>query len=356
MSQKSFTARSVLVLSLGCYAGLGCGGDDTGNPQVAGSGGNASGSPSAIAGNAGKGGTQSVAGASSGGSQGGNLSGGGTAGSSSAGAGPPGGSAGGGQSNGGNGPGGAGGAPEPTDGCQEPSKPATGKQSVDVGGTDRSYYLVASEVVEPVPLFIGFHGYGGNGEADQYTFNLQSRADGKGVFMFPDGVVQTWYQDALGWDNRNNDNPDMTFVKALIAEAKSKHCIDTSRIYVMGFSWGGWMATQVACALGDQLRAMATVAGGGPMNDANCKATSALIMHGTNDGSENISSGRTSRDHFVDLGACESTTTPVVDAHCVSHAGCQLPVWWCEHGGGHEIPGDWGQDAVWDFFQSAPAH
>jgi polyhydroxybutyrate depolymerase len=348
MNQMSLKAWSSVVLSLCCFAAFGCGEDDAAQRSAAagGSGGNTA-----------KGGSKGDAGSSSG-SKTGNAGSGGTdtgkAGSSAGGK-STGGTETGGQSGGGSQSGGAGGAPEPTDGCKVQSKPATGKQSVDVGGTNRTYYLIASKVADPVPLYIGFHGYGGNGEADQNTFNLQSRADGKGVFVFPDGVVQSWWQNALGWDNRNNDNPDMDFVKKLIAEAKAKHCIDSSRIYVMGFSWGGWMATQVACALGDQLRAFASGGGGGPMDNTNCQRTSALIMHGTNDGSENISSGRQSRDNFSKLNKCEATSTAAAGDHCVSYAGCELPVWWCEHSGAHEVPAGWGGDAVWEFFQNAPA-
>jgi len=337
-------ACSGLVLGLCAYALFGCGDDAADGAPVA-SGGASSGSSSA-----GTGSSMAEAGSKPS-ANGGKASSGG----SGVGAGGADGKSGGGAQSGGV----AGSSdldPAPSDGCSASSKPATGKQTVDVAGTLRSYYLIASKVAEPVPLYIGFHGYGGNGEADQHTFNLQARADGKGVFMFPDGVAQTWWQDALGWDNRNNDNPDMDFVKKLIEEAKSKHCIDASRIYVMGFSWGGWMATQVGCALGDQLRAFASVAGGGPMNNANCRQTSALIMHGTNDGSEDVGSGRTSRDNFSKLNACQATSTPVADGHCVAYAGCALPVWWCEHSGSHEVPGSWGSDAVWQFFQDAPPH
>lgn len=329
--------RSALLLGFCCSAAFGCGEAASSKPAAA-AGASNGGSKSDAGGNttsggsdAGKAGTSATTAGQSGG---GGKQSGGAAGASA----------------------GIGGAPTPTDGCKAPSKPATGKQTVDVDGTKRSYYLIASEVAEPVPLYIGFHGYGGNGEADQNTFNLQSHADGKGVFMFPDGVVQAWWQDALGWDNRDNDNPDMDFVRKLLDEAKAKHCIDTSRIYVMGFSWGGWMATQVGCALGEQLRAFASVAGGGPMNNAGCQPTSTLIMHGTNDGSEDVASGRTSRDNFSKLNECQAASTAVADGNCVSYAGCKLPVWWCEHGGGHEVPGDWGGDAVWSFFQNAPAH
>jgi polyhydroxybutyrate depolymerase len=347
----SIKAWSGLVLALCCYGALGCGEDDASARSAA-----TAGESSGGIGAGGKAGSKTDAGSSSGGKAGSSTTSGGSsgkAGSAAGGKASGGADAAGGQSGGGNG---TGGAPEPTDGCQVQSKPATGKQSLDVGGTNRTYYLIASKVAEPVPLYIGFHGYGGNGEADQNTFNLQSRADGKGVFVFPDGVVQAWWQNALGWDNRSNDNADMDFVKQLIAEAKSKHCIDSSRIYVMGFSWGGWMATQVACALGDQLRAFASGGGGGPMNNTGCKPTSGLIMHGTNDGSEGIGSGRQSRDNFSKLNTCEAASTSVADNHCVSYAGCDLPVWWCEHGGGHEVPAGWGGDVVWEFFQSAPPH
>jgi polyhydroxybutyrate depolymerase len=352
MHHMSLKAWSRFVLSLCCYAALGCGEDDAGTRSAAGGsagqGGNkADAGSSAIAkpGNAGSGGRNPASGgnggnASAGGASAGHSSSGGTTST-------------GGQSGGGGGSG-SGGAPNPSDGCQVQTKPATGKHTLDVGGTNRTYYMIAAQVAEPVPLYIGFHGYGGNGEAEQHTFNLQSRAAGKGVFMFPDGVVQEWWQNAIGWDNRNNDNADMDFVKKLIAEAKSKHCIDSSRIYVTGFSWGGWMATQVACALGDQLRGFASGGGGGPENKANCQQTSALIMHGTNDGAENIGSGRQSRDHFTTLNKCQTASTAVADNHCVSYAGCETPVWWCEHGGGHEVPAGWGGDAVWNFFQNAP--
>jgi polyhydroxybutyrate depolymerase len=249
---------------------------------------------------------------------------------------------------------GTGGEPQPGLGCEATSHPETGYQSIDVAGTERRYYLIAAEVTEPVPLFIGFHGYGGTGEGDQWTFDLQGHAEGRAVLMFPDGVAQDWYGGAVGWDTRGDDTPDIALVQALIDAAKAEHCIDTSRIFVVGFSWGGWMAAQSACVLGDQLRGFASVAGGGPMGVTNCQGPlSGIIMHGSADSAEPISSGEATRDRFQGLNECQTSSEPVASDHCVAYAGCAAPLWWCEHPGEHEMP-DWASDVVWDFFQNAP--
>jgi poly(3-hydroxybutyrate) depolymerase len=249
---------------------------------------------------------------------------------------------------------GAGGtAPVLTDGCEQNDRPATGQYTIDVDGTTRSYYLLAPISDGPMPLVVSFHGYGGTGQGSMGTFQPTETTGGNAVFVFPDGVAQSWYENAIGWDTRSNTSPDIKFVRALIDETKAKQCVDAARVYAIGFSWGGWMANQVGCALGPEIRGVVAVAGGGPDGGACTGAVSTLIAHGLNDQSELISSGQASRDKWLGLNGCDASSAGAAVDGCVAYDGCDKPVWWCEHAGGHEVPANL-LPGYWDFLSSVP--
>jgi polyhydroxybutyrate depolymerase len=248
---------------------------------------------------------------------------------------------------------GAGGAPSPSNGCDSPSGKAEGEYKLSTGGTMRGYHLVPSKVKTAVPLVVGFHGYGGNGKGMVGLFGQEELSDGKAVFIYPDGVEQAWYQNALGWDQRSATTPDTIFIKDLVDAALKEHCIDATRVYAVGFSWGGYMSNHVGCALGDRFRATASFAGGAS-DTKNCTGpASSLFAHGTADTSELISEGKKARDEWLKLNACASTSKSVANGACVSYDGCTSPVWWCEHDGSHEVPANL-KPVVWDFFQNSP--
>jgi len=249
----------------------------------------------------------------------------------------------GGESQGAAGTGGAG----MSSGCAKGGPKPEGQQTLTVDGGERSFFVVAATVSEPSPLIISFHGYGGTGQGDVGTFGLVEATAGGATLVFPDGVSQDWYQNAVGWDTRNSDTTDIHFAQALIDAALEDHCVDPTRIYVVGFSWGGWMSNQVACALGDEVRGFVSVAGGGPAGDCNA-SVGAMIVHGQADGAEPIAAGEESLDHWIGTNGCGSGSAPIEPAPCVAQDGCSKPVLWCEHGGGHEVP-QFVRDSVWGF-------
>ncbi|WP_437535387.1 hypothetical protein WME79_14245 [Sorangium sp. So ce726] len=322
----------------GCVAacsGSGSGGASSGDGE-AGGGGSTSGGTSGAEGGSG---SQSSGGSngSSGGqgaSTGGSTSSGGSGGS------------------GGSGPATGAGGGDPSDGCATPDQATEGYRSIEVGGTTRRYYLVPATTTSPAPLVISFHGHSGTGQGDVSTFALRDTTEGQAVLMFPDGVPQDWYGDAVGWDNRSTTSPDVAFTKALIDEAAASHCIDRSRVFLVGFSWGGWMSAQAGCALGDQVRALVSAAGGPPAG--NCAGpVSALIVHGAADDAEPLDSGIQSRDRFVALNQCGSGTSPAGSGLCVAYEGCTKPTWWWQHELGHTLPED-SQRTIWEFLLAAP--
>ncbi|HMF44153.1 MAG TPA: prolyl oligopeptidase family serine peptidase [Polyangia bacterium] len=306
--------------------------------SVAGTGGSAgtlgaSGASGSAAG--GRGGSGARGGATGrGGSAGG--TGGGTAGSSAAGS---------------TGTGGA----SPSTGCGTSTTLQSGRASIDVSGTSREYILALPsnyDASHAYRLIFGFHWSGGvamdvaNGTiiGGPY-YGLQSRSAGSAIFVAPEGLN-------MGWANTGGG--DIAFVKAMLAFFEANLCIDQSRIFSTGFSYGGMMSDEIGTEMGDVFRAIA------PMSDAcysgGCKASNnhpiaVWMAHGDSDTVVPIADGMTALNKFLTKNGCGTQTTPVNPSPCVQYQGCMAgyPVTWCEFSGGH-MPWSPAPDAVWAFF------
>lgn len=110
------------------------------------------------------------------------------------------------------------------------------------------------------------------------------------VTLYPEAVPSNmgtaWNSGAsyMGVVLNNNIN-DVGYLLKLIDTTISQYNIDTNRIYVCGFSMGGFMANRMACEAGHRITAIASVAGT-IGNSLNCNPVSPLPVchfHGTND-------------------------------------------------------------------------
>ena len=272
---------------------------------------------------------------------------GGTAGAGTAGTGTGGGAAGRG------GAGGGGGAA--TGGCGTSTSLQSGRASIDVSGTTREYILALPsgyDANHPYRLIFGFHWSGGvaNDVASGQIiggpyYGLQSRSAGSAIFVAPEGLNKGW---------ANTGGGDIAFVKAMLAYFEANLCIDQSRIFSTGFSYGGMMSDEIGTEMGDVFRAIA------PMSDAcysgGCRATNnhpiaVWMAHGDNDTTVPLADGMTALNKFLTKNGCGTETTPVNPSPCVQYQGCMTgyPVTWCKFSGGH-MPWSPAPDAVWTFF------
>jgi poly(3-hydroxybutyrate) depolymerase len=279
------------------------------------------------------------AGGASGGSSGGESGSGPTAGS--------GGSAG---SSGSGGSGGSGG-PVTSSGCGSPTTLKSGTFKIDVAGTEREYILSMPDNYNPenpYKLIFGFHWRGANAidiENNDF-YGLRNKANDTAIFVSPDSFGD-------GWTNTNGE--DIAFTLALVNYFKAQACVDESRIFSLGFSYGGMMSFAVGCALGDIFRAIAPFAGALYSGCENGAAPVAMWgSHGYSNGADGvvpIANGREGRDVFLERNGCSDQTTMVEPDECVAYQGCMAgyPVTWCEWDGGHSTP-PFATNAVWDFF------
>ena len=143
-------------------------------------------------------------------------------------------------------------------------KAGNSDKTLMVGGSSRSYTLHVPSAYngsKPVPLVLDFHGLGGNGKDESTSSPYPAQTDADGVIMaFPTGLSGP---GGNAWNVgpccvKNTD--DVAFAKALVSEIEKTACIDTKRVYAVGFSMGGGMSHYLACHAADVFAAVAPAA------------------------------------------------------------------------------------------------
>jgi poly(3-hydroxybutyrate) depolymerase len=181
-------------------------------------------------------------------------------------------------------------------------------------------------------------------------YGLMKLSNNTTIFVAPDGLN-------AGWANSNGQ--DLVFTDSMLAQIKNNFCIDTTRIFSCGFSYGGGMSYALACDRPNVFRAVGVFSGGVL---SGCKDGTMPVayygLHGLDDGTLNISGGRSMRDKFVKNNGCTAQTPPEPakgsGTHiCTTYEGCTPghPVRWCAFAGsnGHDpSPKDPGQDTTWN--------
>jgi polyhydroxybutyrate depolymerase len=203
-----------------------------------------------------------------------------------------------------------------------------------------------------LPLLISLHGYGGAGSDD--TLQLAERE--KFLYAAPDALPNL---------DRQNEwlAADVEFLKELIERLVTAEHADKSRVYLAGFSLGGFLALDFACRHPEQVAAVASASGTRFASPAACVkgSVSTLHVHGEKDTTVNPAGGVGRRTGMAYLSAraaagiaaaaadCKTALTPIAE-HVERASGCQngavielrmLP------GGGHLPPPM--PEAIWRF-------
>lgn len=221
--------------------------------------------------------------------------------------------------------------------------------SIDVGGNARTYYVYLPDKYDAsqlYPLVFQFHPMGGTAEQAISIPSIRSKFTA--IYVTPQGLTSG---SSTGWANTNGQ--DMDFTKAMLSTVQESYCVDKSRIFSTGFSYGGMMSYAIGCEMGDVFRAVA------PMSGAlysGCKnGTHAVAMwgsHGLSDNVVPIADGRAGRDAILKRNHCGTETVATTPSPCVSYQGCDFgyPTTWCEFEGSHAPP-SFAASAIVDFFK-----
>jgi polyhydroxybutyrate depolymerase len=224
------------------------------------------------------------------------------------------------------------------------------------------------------PLLVFLHGLGGSGAealADPGIRGLAER--GRMVLVAPDGNRDRegrrfWNAGpaCCNFDGRAVD--DLARLETLIDRWRQHPEIDPARVYVLGFSNGGFMAHRLACWMDDRLAAVVSIGGAGRGPEEACAAVSSIAVvevHGDADPVVRYQGGRVLGDRQVDphpsapqtiadwagrLG-CRPSAKPKIttldldprlpgaETTIESYSGCPhgSAELWTVHGGGHRV-------------------
>jgi polyhydroxybutyrate depolymerase len=234
-------------------------------------------------------------------------------------------------------------------GCGSPTSLASGNRTINVNGTPRQYVLDIPANYDPnraYRLVFGWHWRGGsaNDVVNNGYYGLKALANDSAIFVSPNGIDNGW---------ANPGGRDVAFARAMVDSLKTNLCVDTSRVFSTGWSFGGMMSNAIGCDMPDVFRAIAPMSGAlySGCDQSNTQPIAVWMSHGLSDSVVPISAGRAALDVFVRKNGCSTETSPVGPSACVAYQGCRegYPVHRCEFAGDHQTP-SFASSAIWSFF------
>jgi polyhydroxybutyrate depolymerase len=135
---------------------------------------------------------------------------------------------------------------------------------------------------QKAPLLVMLHGLGSSAEDIERSSDWPAFAEQHGIaWLAPNGSLDS--QGRRFWDagssccNFEHAPVDhVAALRALIEHTLATKPIDPARVFVGGYSNGGFMAHRLACAAPQLLRGIVSLAGSGPLEAVQCEQPTAL--------------------------------------------------------------------------------
>lgn len=141
------------------------------------------------------------------------------------------------------------------------------QSSIDVQGIPRTYRVVGGGTGKDRRLVIALHGLSGDGRQFAYYTALHNAFGSDTVVAYPDSTAKS-AADRAGWNagfccgsGWKQGVDDVAFLAALIDTLVADNHIAKGRVFVVGFSNGGFMAERLAAERPDLVAGVAVMSG-----------------------------------------------------------------------------------------------
>ena len=236
------------------------------------------------------------------------------------------------------------------------------------GGIEHEVYLDLPENYDknkPYRLVFGMHCMGGSAQnvaKNEHYYGYRDKDKKNTIFVAPHG-----YTDQMPW--RCGDNKDHLFFDEILTYLNENLCVDTSRVFSSGFSFGAMYSNSLAQTFQHRLRGVVVFATADQVIYIPKNAGKPIAWMGTvglSDGTCPPSMGRSARDRILRNNGPEGHTDCTSEKATEFSGGgghvCydyktvdpRFPVKWCTFNGGHqwdmrENGKMWASDIGWEF-------
>lgn len=173
-----------------------------------------------------------------------------------------------------------------------------------VAGVDRQTILYApSGLGAKPPLVYVIHGFNMSGQQEVQLTQMNKVADtAKFIVVYPNALKNASNQQS--WDMTGAD--DYAYLMSLIDTVEGRYHIDRNRVYVSGFSMGGFLSFNLGCRYADVIAAIAPVSGLSNQECALKRPLPTIFTYGTNEGFD-VNTFIQTGEKWVKLNGCSPT-------------------------------------------------
>jgi poly(3-hydroxybutyrate) depolymerase len=155
--------------------------------------------------------------------------------------------------------------PVKSSGCDKATSVTSGEKMIMSDGKQRSYTIDVPanyDMTKPYKLVYASHWIGSNDESvvSQNYYHLKPKAQAANdsvIFLAPQALPGN---PNGTWASGRNDDVDHVFFDDILAFVKSNLCIDTTRVFAIGFSFGGMQTYSLSVNHQKDIRAAVGIA------------------------------------------------------------------------------------------------
>jgi poly(3-hydroxybutyrate) depolymerase len=255
------------------------------------------------------------------------------------------------------GSGAGGGGATPSAGCGKTRTLMDGDHTIQFNNASRKYILrvpTGYDNMHPYRLVFAFAESGSSASSvAMRNYFTMATLDGKNtIFVAPDAA-----NGAGSWSKS-----DVELTDDILAQVEGDLCIDKTRIFATGFSFGGAMSLAIACTRADVFRGVAFFSGADLTGSCTGTLTKPIAYYASQASQDSTgdpmpTSGRVKQAEFAAVNGCmpEANATKFPAAGqphtCTNYKGCSAghPTEYCVFDGPHGWePKDPGQQMSWD--------